>query len=125
MEGRRNSNGVDLNRNFPDLFECNSVPLEPETKAILNWLNENNFILSANLHGGSVVANYPFDNYAGASRSSFIAKDTATDDDDVFRSISKIYSYNHLTMRTPIPCVTENFTDGITNGGNLVNICNN
>ena len=109
-----------MNRNFPDLFECNLVPLEPETKAILRWLNENNFILSANLHGGSVVANYPFDNYAGASKNHYTAKDSATDDDDVFRSISKIYSFNHLTMRKPVSCVPENFIDGITNGGKLI-----
>ena len=58
--GRNNSNGKDLNRSFPDLFECNDEPFEPETAAVVNWLNDNNFVLSANFHGGTVVANYPF-----------------------------------------------------------------
>ena len=51
LNGRYNANGKDLNRNFPDLFECNEINLEPETRAILNWLKEIDFILSANLHG--------------------------------------------------------------------------
>lgn len=108
-----------MNRNFPDLFECNEARFEPETTAILRWLKEIDFILSANLHGGSVVANYPFDNYVGASDTDFITEDSPTDDDDVFRSISKIYSFNHLHMNNYHSCVYENFTDGITNGGKL------
>jgi carboxypeptidase M len=58
--GRTNANLKDLNRNFPDLFECNDEPLEPESRAIVEWLNSNNFILSASFHGGTVVVNYPF-----------------------------------------------------------------
>jgi hypothetical protein len=115
--GRRNSNNKDLNRNFPDLFECNNEPLEPETKAILNWLNSNNFVISANFHGGAVVANYPFDNFAGASnlKSSDAKISSVSNDEDVFVNISKVYSFNHANMRNEHEC--GNFTDGITNGG--------
>lgn len=46
--GRNNSNNVDLNRNFPDLYFCNNEQLQPETKAVIDWLESNTFILSAN-----------------------------------------------------------------------------
>ena len=52
-----------MNRNFPDLFNCNGAPIQVETKHVENWLENNYFLLSANFHSGSVVANYPYDNY--------------------------------------------------------------
>jgi hypothetical protein len=46
------------------------------------------------------------------------ADEHLTSDDEVFKSISKIYSFNHLDMKkNNYSCVYENFTDGITNGG--------
>ncbi len=60
---RQNANGYDLNRNFPDFFECNDDdPIQLESLAVIRWLDRNDFILSAQLHGGVIVANYPFDN---------------------------------------------------------------
>lgn len=48
-------------RNFPDYFQDNNIPRQPETLAISKWMNSTKFILSASLHGGAMVANYPFE----------------------------------------------------------------
>lgn len=60
--------------------------VEPETLAVIKWMQNYNFILSANLHGGAVVANYPFDK----SREPRIRGKTtysATPDDKIFRKV--------------------------------------
>lgn len=64
--GRGNALNVDLNRDFPDRFEGALVhrlkPNQPETVAMIKFIISNPFVLSANLHGGAVVASYPYDN---------------------------------------------------------------
>lgn len=120
-KGRENAHHVDLNRNFPDaLFDMN-VKREPETKAIMKWLKQYPFVLSANLHGGSVVANYPFDD--SASRREEYSR---SPDDEVFRFLAMKYSKAHPTMANgKPPCSdepTEIFEDGITNGAKWYNV---
>lgn len=67
FEGRVNSNGVDLNRDFPDQFDIEKTHgnifdgRQNETLAVMTWIVSNPFVLSGNLHGGAVVASYPFD----------------------------------------------------------------
>ena len=51
VNGRYNANGYDLNRNFPDVFQCMSDTFQPETLAVMKWLENNSFVLSANFHG--------------------------------------------------------------------------
>jgi len=60
---RNNAADRDLNRNFPDYFVNNSAtPTQPEAQAVMDWLASRQFVLSASLHGGALVANYPYDN---------------------------------------------------------------
>lgn len=57
---------MDLNRNFPDAFEAsNEQKRESEVRAVMEWLKSETFVLSANLHGGALVASYPYDNSNG------------------------------------------------------------
>jgi hypothetical protein len=65
---RYNARGYDLNRNFPDYFTKNQKAQQPETKAIRDWIERIPFVLSANLHGGALVASYPFDNTPNHSK---------------------------------------------------------
>ncbi len=59
---RYNARGFDLNRNFPDYFKQNNKRSQPETEALKEWISKIQFVLSGNIHGGALVASYPFDN---------------------------------------------------------------
>ncbi|CAF1310615.1 unnamed protein product [Rotaria sp. Silwood1] len=138
--GRLNANQIDLNRNFPKLEferlnnknnEHNIVipkqnfdntnnyldeltntkeKLEPEVRAVMHWSLIYPFVLSANLHGGALVANYPFDSNIQDSTS----KESKSPDDQTFKMLAKAYSYAHPKMYQGNACVR--FNDGITNG---------
>ena len=62
---RYNGNNVDLNRNFPQLgaLAKNTQNLEPETIAMMNFAKSRHFTVSANMHGGDEVLNYPRDSF--------------------------------------------------------------
>lgn len=117
--GRYNAHGVDLNRNFPDQFDVNKTLAlnltEPETQAMLDWLAKKHFVLSANLHGGSVVAVYPFDDAIPHESSGHYSK---SPDDAVFQYLAHVYADHHKTMHKGNICHYDNFTKtrGITNG---------
>ncbi|XP_055874772.1 carboxypeptidase E-like [Biomphalaria glabrata] len=138
LTGRSNANGVDLNRNFPDLnsevYEherehkgrnnhlvkvekaiTNDKNLQPETRAVMRWLAQIGFVLSANLHGGDLVANYPYDE----TRSGKTQEYTACPDDHTFVYLSKSYAFFHKTMADPsrLPCDKQGDSKPITNGG--------
>ena len=66
-ENRTNAHGNDLNRNFPDQFVMIRDAREPETQNVIEWLGQYQFVLSANLHGGAMVANYPYENYKNSA----------------------------------------------------------
>lgn len=70
----------------PSLF---SLQVEPETLAVIQWISSYNFVLSANLHGGAVVANYPYDKSQDQRfRSHRRTVNTPTPDDKLFQKVS-------------------------------------
>jgi carboxypeptidase D len=78
----------------------------------MRWSKEHNFVLSANLHGGSLVANYPFDTNAR-----HVEGDSPTPDDQLFRQLALAYSHAHTKMHLAMPCPYDKpFPEGITNG---------
>jgi hypothetical protein len=78
---RANSNGYDLNRNFPDPEVISPPPLQKETLDMIRFLEERRFSLSVNLHSGAEVVNYPWDKWT---------RDHA--DDAWFNAISRRYA---------------------------------
>ncbi len=76
---RNNANNQDLNRNYPDNQNIGRIngnsgntsrlhydsfgnTYEPETKAFMKFEESHNIVLSANLHGGTELVNYAYDN---------------------------------------------------------------
>ncbi|XP_046286581.1 carboxypeptidase M isoform X2 [Marmota monax] len=113
--GRENYNQYDLNRNFPDAFEYNNVSRQPETLAIMKWLKSETFVLSANLHGGALVASYPFDN--GVQATGTLLSRSLTPDDDVFQHLAHTYASRNPNMTKGDQCKNKmNFPNGVTNG---------
>ena len=124
LVGRTNANSVDLNRNFPDQFAATpNAAIQPESQAIMSWIKHSNVVLAANLHGGSLVANYPFDDSLTGDNSY-----SRSPDDDVFKFLATTYSQTHPTMHldsipwecTDIPA--DHFKGGITNGATWYNV---
>lgn len=66
---RYNANNVDLNRNFPDPFGTPPTSSQQvENTQMINYVAQHHFILSANLHGGAEVMNYPWDSFTTSER---------------------------------------------------------
>ncbi len=68
---RSNANYVDLNRNYPDPWS--TAPLnniQQENTAMINYAAAHHFVMSANLHGGSEVVNFPWDGYESSQKRS-------------------------------------------------------
>jgi hypothetical protein len=97
---------VDLNRNFPDPAAGNHPdgnPWQPETIIMMNLAESNNFVLSANFHGGTEVVNYPWDTWSRFHP-----------DDNWFKFVSHQYAD---TVQAHSPSNYMNgYDDGITNG---------
>ncbi|XP_029351100.1 LOW QUALITY PROTEIN: carboxypeptidase M-like [Echeneis naucrates] len=121
-QGRFNYNGVDLNRNFPDAFaglrrqqQLREEKREAEVRAVIGWLRTESFVLSANLHGGALVASYPYDN--SNKDSELVDGASVTPDNDVFVHLARVYSHSHASMHRGDRCDDSMpFLEGITNG---------
>ncbi|CAG9814957.1 unnamed protein product [Phaedon cochleariae] len=116
LRGRNNANDFDLNRNFPDQYGVNKFNrvIQPETQAVMDWTLSQPFVLSANLHNGALVANYPYDDTPDGK-----IEENLAPDDQVFKYLAHTYANAHRTMHNGIPCPmfpNEIFRGGITNG---------
>ncbi|XP_028294445.1 probable carboxypeptidase X1 [Gouania willdenowi] len=143
-DGRYSFEGIDLNHNFPDLnnimwdaqeyaADPSKVPnhyipipeyytkedamVAPETRAVISWMQDIPFVLSANLHGGELVVTYPFD----CTRDWAPQENTPTADDGFFRWLASVYASTNLVMANPDRriCHYEDFQrhNNIINGG--------
>lgn len=115
---RYNANNVDLNRNFPDQF-TNPVDSPAgraiETQAVMNWGYAHSTNLSANLHGGSLVANYPYDGTASGASVYSLAPDDA-----LWESVARTYADRNLPMKASNS--DASFINGVCNGADWYNI---
>lgn len=143
-DGRYSFEGIDLNHNFPDLnnimwdsqeaaadkskvsnhyipipeyYTQEDAMVAPETRAVISWMQDIPFVLSANLHGGEVVVTYPFD----CTRDWAPQEDTPTADNAFFRWLATVYASTNLMMVNPDRriCHYEDFQShhNIINGG--------
>lgn len=100
---RGNANGVDLNRNFPDISSSDGMSMsgrQIENQHVMKFQASRKFSLSANFHGGTIVANYPWDSkYDRHPMDAFV------------QELSLAYAELNPEMRN-----SSEFTNGITNG---------
>uniref|UniRef100_A0A5S6QTK6 Peptidase M14 carboxypeptidase A domain-containing protein n=1 Tax=Trichuris muris TaxID=70415 RepID=A0A5S6QTK6_TRIMR len=115
--GRNNSRNFDLNRNFPCRFPqfCGD-PLQPEVAAVMKWSLRVPFVLSANLHSGTTVVNYPYDDTEMGT-----AFYNAAPDESVFKMAAFTYARAHTDMwvsgyRCGLRQDGDFFLNGMTNG---------
>ncbi len=107
---RYNANGYDLNRNFPDPVYGINPNEQPETIVFKNIAEQNNFVLSANFHGGAEVVNYPWDTWTNGYPD-YISHP----DEDWYKFISHLFA-DTAQQYSPSGYMSD-FDDGITNGG--------
>ncbi len=105
-----NANGVDLDRNFPGPGagpHPDGNEWQPETIAMMALADSNDFVMSANFHGGAEVVAYPFDAWTSDEHSHV--------DKEWWEVICRDYAdtvHNHCASG-----YMSQMNDGVTNGG--------
>lgn len=70
-----------------------------ETRAVIRWMQNIPFVLSANLHGGELVVTYPYD----MTRDWAPREHTPTPDESFFRWLATAYaSTNQVASFSPV-----------------------
>ncbi|XP_039976484.1 probable carboxypeptidase X1 [Xiphias gladius] len=147
--GRYSYEGIDMNHNFADLNSVmwTAIELETdrsklinhyfpipeqytseeafvasETRAVINWMQNIPFVLSANLHGGELVVTYPYD----MTRDWAPREHTPTADESFFRWLATAYASTNKVMSNPDrrPCHNKDFLryNNIINGAAWHNV---
>lgn len=108
---RYNSNGVDLNRNFPDFTSDNhDTPSGRaiETAAIMALHQKHYFVSAVNFHGGEVVFNLPWDTKSNVNRGERFG------DDALLSKMGRTYADSNPTMK--VNSGESSFDHGLTYG---------
>lgn len=103
---RNNAHNVDLNRNFPDPEDGphpDGNEWQIETIHFMDFAEAHNFVMSANIHGGAEVCNYPWDTWAILAA-----------DDNWWINVCREYA-DTAHYYSP-PGYMTGFNNGITNG---------
>lgn len=104
---RYNGNYEDLNRNFPDYTVNDGLTLserQPETQALINFVAKHRICLSAGIHSGAEVVNYPWDTKA------------ALHPDDVWLKETALNFAKSVQQNGPSRYFTDVSNNGVTNG---------
>ena len=104
-EGRGNANDVDLNRDF--VTQATEDGFQPETLAVMDWIQNSSFVLSAGIHAGCLGVSYPFD-------SKFLGSNGFSPDEDVFASIATAIGEQQKQIKGHKKCNGEAI--GVTRG---------
>lgn len=107
---RYNANNIDLNRNYPNFIageHPDNNEYQIETISMMNLFDSIKFDLSANLHGGEEVFNYPWDSYTSDEKI-HAENDWFIEIGNKFTDTVKKYSPSYYF---------NGFSNGITNGG--------
>ncbi|XP_056239106.1 probable carboxypeptidase X1 isoform X1 [Seriola aureovittata] len=147
--GRYSYEGIDMNHNFADLnsgmwtaieletdqsklinhyfpipeqYTSEDAFVASETRAVINWMQNIPFVLSANLHGGELVVTYPYD----MTRDWAPREHTPTADESFFRWLATVYASTNQVMSNPDrrPCHNKDFLryNNIINGADWHNV---
>jgi len=103
---RNNANSIDLNRNYPDPEDGphpDGNEWQPETLIMMDYADEQNFVLSSNLHSGIELLNYPWDTWEQLAA-----------DDQWWQDVCHTYA-DTVHLYAPAGYMDE-FDNGVTNG---------
>ena len=117
---RYNAESIDLNRNYPDLVEGphpDNNDYAVENVAMMRFMQQHHFVMSANFHAGEETVNYPWDSWDSEERPHA--------DDQWFHYVSLEYA-DTVHANAPSGYMTgpsnDPDKDGVTNGGDWYKI---
>jgi hypothetical protein len=100
-------------------FFADDGPHEPEVRSVARWILSTPFVLSANLHEGDLVANYPFDMSRVEGQNQY----AKSPDDTTFRALALAYAtkHAHMAKADQKPCDSTSADDNFSKQGGITN----